>query len=115
MIRGRGKGAERGRGSGRGRGVSRGGASSGSRGTSALVGLSKYLSFLLRHGAQEGQIHHHALRLLLVGLDLRSDGFARVEDILNLKKSKQNNYTVDLIRSVLFMTVASYVTLLDDC
>jgi len=50
------------------------------------VRLSKSLSYVLRHGAKE------------CGLNMRSDGFVRLQQIMALKNLKQ--YTVDDVRRV---------------
>eukprot|EP01118_Nematostelium_gracile_P002823 TRINITY_DN1316_c0_g1_i2.p1 TRINITY_DN1316_c0_g1~~TRINITY_DN1316_c0_g1_i2.p1 ORF type:complete len:231 (-),score=56.31 TRINITY_DN1316_c0_g1_i2:52-693(-) len=55
---------------------------------SARTRLSKNLSYLLRHGAQKEK------------LPIRPDGFAKVQDILDLPKFKKERYTLDQILDV---------------
>jgi 2'-phosphotransferase len=53
-----------------------------------LIRASKYLSFLLRHGAIENN------------LKISPDGFIKVQEILNLKQSSSYRLNLELIRQI---------------
>lgn len=50
--------------------------------------LSKYLSYVLRHGAKEEKI------------PIRSDGYVKVEDLLKKQKLKSKKTTFEMIKDV---------------
>lgn len=86
----------------------------------SLVQISKFLSFLLRHGAEKGEpltlsprprflcLHRPFLCVFpcspfkfdSAGLALRNDGYALVKDILALPEARKKQITLEKIRSV---------------
>mmetsp|Transcript_29964 Transcript_29964/g.40553 ORF Transcript_29964/g.40553 Transcript_29964/m.40553 type:complete len:84 (+) Transcript_29964:30-281(+) len=52
------------------------------------VQCSKFLSFVLRHGAEK------------LGINIRPDGYVLLDDILELKDATKNKYDLDLVKRV---------------